>query len=177
MPAPAAPPASSTRAALEDELGRARHAHERACRAVSEAMRDARLGRAIDAAAVEAAAEAVEGSVTRNAGALLGLARHKAPADYTFLHGVAAGVLMAAFARVLGLEPAEARDACIGGLLHDIGKAAVSEAVLDKPARLTAEEFALVRRHADEGHGILLRSSRLGEIPLDIARHHHERMD
>ena len=65
-----------------------------------------------------------------------------------------------------------------GGLLHDIGKMAVPAELLDKPGRLTPEEYRLVKEHAVAGERILnaFNMSRLTEI-RDIVRHHHERVD
>lgn len=65
-----------------------------------------------------------------------------------------------------------------GSLLHDIGKLAVSADILDKPGRLSAEEYAAVKEHAAAGAKILqaFDYSRVAAIE-DIVRHHHERLD
>jgi HD-GYP domain-containing protein (c-di-GMP phosphodiesterase class II) len=62
------------------------------------------------------------------------------------------------------------------GLLHDVGKIAVSDAVLNKPGRLTDEEFAEIKRHPDEGWNILCELEQLGYV-LPGVLHHHERSD
>ncbi len=69
------------------------------------------------------------------------------------------------------------REAGIGGLMHDVGKMKVPEKVLNKPGKLTDEEFALIRQHPEAGHAILVESKAVGAIPLDITLHHHERID
>ena len=62
------------------------------------------------------------------------------------------------------------------GLLHDVGKIGVPDAVINKPGRLTEEEFALIRKHPVQGHRIL---SQITEMPRLSAgaRWHHERFD
>jgi HD-GYP domain-containing protein (c-di-GMP phosphodiesterase class II) len=72
----------------------------------------------------------------------------------------------------------EARLASLGhaALLHDVGKVAVPDAVLTKPARLTDEEFDLIRRHPGEGAEIVGRLRRLRPL-IPAVRHHHERWD
>ena len=65
----------------------------------------------------------------------------------------------------------------MGGLLHDTGKALVPDEILNKPGRLTDEEFDIIRKHPGDGHEILLKTPQIGPIPLDITLHHHERMD
>jgi HD-GYP domain-containing protein (c-di-GMP phosphodiesterase class II) len=63
-----------------------------------------------------------------------------------------------------------------GLLLHDLGKLSVPDAVLNKPGKLTDEEWELMRMHPDEGARILAAIPFLGPA-LDIVRHHHERWD
>jgi len=65
----------------------------------------------------------------------------------------------------------------LGGLLHDTGKALVPDAILNKPGRLSDEEFEIVKRHPRDGHDLLLKTPGIGRIPLDITLHHHERRD
>jgi putative nucleotidyltransferase with HDIG domain len=62
------------------------------------------------------------------------------------------------------------------GLLHDIGKLGVSSLILDKPARLTEEEMAEMRRHTGYTHEILIRVERFARF-ADLAAAHHERLD
>lgn len=77
----------------------------------------------------------------------------------------------------LGLPPVRLRRLATGGLLHDIGKLAVPDAVLKKPGPLTPVEFDLVRRHPEWGHRLL---GELGDFADGIRRlvlDHHERLD
>lgn len=76
----------------------------------------------------------------------------------------------------VGLSEAELDTLRLGGLLHDLGKICLPDALLDKPGRLTDAEFAEVKRHPAEGARILepLRSLR-ASIPL--IRWHHERLN
>ena len=69
------------------------------------------------------------------------------------------------------------REAALGGLLHDMGKALLPQDVLNKPGKLTDEEFAIVRQHPVHGER-LLREGGIGqEAILHIARHHHEKFN
>lgn len=61
-------------------------------------------------------------------------------------------------------------------LLHDVGKVAVPDHVLPKPARLTDDEWTTVRRHPDEGYRIIRREPFLRNA-AEIVRAHHERID
>lgn len=79
-------------------------------------------------------------------------------------------------ARRIGLSPARAQLVREAALLHDIGKIAVSDEVLDKPGKLTDEEFEHVKRHAQWGAQILTPCTQFKEIVPWIL-HHHERPD
>ncbi len=76
----------------------------------------------------------------------------------------------------LGLSPERLRILAAGGLLHDMGKLSVPDAILNKPAALTDEEFAVIQEHPRRGHDLLVE---LG-FPAPVRRlvlDHHERLD
>lgn len=162
---------------VAEEIARARQLHQRAGVVVRDIMRDARLGNAVHVENVAALVDDITESVVRNSGALLSMLRLKNKDDYTFLHCVSVGTLMVTFGRSLGLEAEVLRQAGIGGFVHDVGKMKVPDSILNKPAKLTDAEFAVIRSHPSEGHAILRESSGVGVLPLDITLHHHERLD
>ncbi|MEJ7785599.1 MAG: diguanylate cyclase [Solirubrobacteraceae bacterium] len=76
------------------------------------------------------------------------------------------------------LVPASAKDAQLsyGFLLHDVGKLAVPDAVLNKAGKLTEDEWKLMKLHPEQGTAILSAVPFLGKA-LEVVRHHHERWD
>jgi putative nucleotidyltransferase with HDIG domain len=78
--------------------------------------------------------------------------------------------------RELGLSPDEIDTLQRGGLLHDIGKIGVPPSILDKPGKLTEEEFAVIRRHPSKGAEILESIPSLQKV-IPIVSQHHERFD
>ncbi len=136
---------------------------------------EARLGKVPDTAGVSALVEDISSSVGRNRAALISLARLKTASDYTYMHSVAVCGLMIALARELGFDDGEARSAGVAGLLHDIGKMSTPTVILNKPARLTDDEFAVVRGHPEAGHALLVQVPGLDPAALDVCLHHHER--
>jgi putative nucleotidyltransferase with HDIG domain len=78
--------------------------------------------------------------------------------------------------RELGLPPDEIDQLHRGGLLHDIGKIGVPSSILDKPGKLTEEEFAVIRKHPSKGAEILEPIPNLQKI-VPIVSQHHERFD
>jgi HD-GYP domain-containing protein (c-di-GMP phosphodiesterase class II) len=172
-----APQEPIVRVSVREELARAKRVHEQAHKVIRSMMCDVRLGKAVSLDDAEPVVEAITGSVLRNGSALMGLIGIKNKDDYTFLHSVSVCTLMIAFGRSLGLDGEELRQGGIGGLLHDIGKMKVPDEVLNKPGRLTDAEFDLIKQHPGDGHAVLLETPGIGAIPLDITRHHHERLD
>jgi len=65
----------------------------------------------------------------------------------------------------------------VGGILHDIGKIGVPRDVLNKPGRLTAEEWDVMKQHPDIGYKICLPLKRTLGLALDMIQHHHEKLD
>src|SRR3954453_9777255 len=95
---------------------------------------------------------------------------------YTAGHSRRVQQLALAIGRELGLSQAELDLLGHAALFHDIGKLAIPDAILLKPASLTAEEWDLMQRHADEGARIIDRLGFLNDA-VPAIRHHHERYD
>ena len=148
VPAQAPPPSPvpPTQAA-EDEVQRAAAICQRARAAVLAMFTEARMGRTIDAASCMPLVDDISRSVWRNPDALVSLARLKTQDNYTYMHSVAVCALMVALGRTLGLDEAACRQAGLAGLMHDLGKAVMPLAVLNKPGRLTDDEFQIMRSH------------------------------
>jgi len=76
----------------------------------------------------------------------------------------------------MGLGETVCEDLKVAGRLHDVGKIGIREAILNKPDRLTSEEFEHVKRHVQIGLDILAPLIHL-KTPLHYVEHHHERWD
>ena len=77
---------------------------------------------------------------------------------------------------ILGLKGDELNELGLGALLHDIGKMQVPLEVLNKPGKLTTEEFEIMKSHPQKGYEILLSDDTLSSEVLSIVRSHHERL-
>ena len=171
------PPAAAVSVTIEEELSRAAALVDRSRQAVMSLYSEARMGRAIDAEQSLPLVADIASSVWRNPGALIGLARLKTHDDYSYMHSVAVCALMVSLARQLGHDEAQAREAGLAGLLHDIGKALIPLGVLNKPGKLTATEFDIIKTHPKRGYELLLEGASATGVVLDVCHHHHERPD
>ena len=162
---------------MGDELGRASRIVSKSKEAVFSMFSEARMGKAVDVGNAKELVEEIADSVMRNPGALIGLARLKTKDDYTYMHSIAVCALMVSLAKQLGLSEDDTREAGLAGLLHDIGKMMVPGEILNKPGKLTDDEFVSVKEHPSAGHKILLESNGVSPVALDVCLHHHEKMD
>ncbi len=81
-----------------------------------------------------------------------------------------------------GLDDDEVDNIALAAVMHDVGKIAISDAILNKPGRLTNEEFGIMKTHTTQGASLLenipqLHDNGAYKYAYDIAKHHHERWD
>jgi putative two-component system response regulator len=79
--------------------------------------------------------------------------------------------------RCLGLSVHQLEALRLGGILHDIGKLSIPSRILNKPTRLSAKEWELMKNHASVGHKLCLPLKGSLGAALDIIRHHHEKLN
>lgn len=162
---------------LAAELPQAQKLCTEAKMAMVAMCRKARMGQPLKLARVDELVSQMSDSVLRHPSALISLARLKTSNDYTYMHSVAVSALMIALAHELKLSQELVIEAGIGGMLHDIGKIAIPDAILDKPGKLTDEEFDVIRKHPNAAISILTDNEHVSDLVLDICLHHHEKYD
>jgi len=182
VPAPslaaiAEPLTAPSKQSLQDEVTQASALVNRSRQVVTALFGEARLGRALDTEQCRPLVEEIANSVARNPSALISLARLKTKDDYTYMHSVAVCALMVALSKQLGLSESQSREAGLAGLLHDVGKMMMPLVVLNKPGKLTDEEFDVMRSHPQRGYEALQRGGSVPDSALDVCLHHHEKMD
>ncbi len=95
---------------------------------------------------------------------------------YTCGHSERVAYISRRLGEAAGLLPVEAQRVYLAGLLHDVGKIGVPDAVLLKPGRLTDEEFTCLKKHPEIGARILAKTPQVHDLIPGVV-HHHERMD
>ncbi len=165
----------AARLSLAEELTEAKAVRAEAAQVVNAMMEDVRLGRQIQFERMEPVVARITDSITRNQGALLSLMRLKERDTYTFQHSMSVATLMVAFARSLELPEKVVHAAGMGGMVHDIGKMRIPDEVLNKPGRLSDEEFHVMRSHVVLGLEILERTPGVTSEAYEISGQHHER--
>lgn len=178
-PAPAArqKPAAPETCSMAAELGRARKTVNLARRLMSQLLKQVRSGDTIDAEKLGPLVDEIADSLSRNNSTLTSVLRLKRKDEYTYMHSVTVSALMINLARELDFSEEKVREAGMAGLLHDIGKMAIDDSILNKAGRLTDAEFASMRQHPERGHSVLRKDDTLSALVMDVALHHHEKVD
>jgi len=170
------PTLPTARVAQKEEAAAAQRILGEAQGVVKDMMHDIRLGKQVDPAKAMPVVDEINASMLRNPGALLSLGRIKQADSYTFQHCVSVCALLVSFAHALGLDAEKVREVGLGGLLHDVGKMKIPNEILNKPGRLTQEEFAVMKSHAALSRELLQGTAGISETVIRIASEHHEKM-
>lgn len=137
---------------------------------------DVRMGKQLDPAKARPLVKAMHESVLRNPGALISLSRLKNADTYTFQHSVSSCALLVSFCHALGMDRATVEEAGLGGLLHDVGKMKVPSEILNKPGKLTDDEFTVMKSHASMSMELLTGVPGVSDMVIQIAGEHHEKI-
>ncbi|MGD8525599.1 MAG: HD-GYP domain-containing protein [Thioalkalispiraceae bacterium] len=169
--------AEQEKVTFQQELRRARDIHMRTRSYIDNALEDVRLGKSVDTAAAKELVSGITESLTRSPNAMMWLTHMKSRDEYTSIHCMNVCVLALSFGRTLGLSNTELAVLGLGALLHDLGKMRTPLEILNKPGRLTREEYEVMKKHSYLGFELLKKQGGLPESVLDIVLHHHERIN
>ncbi len=164
------------RVSQREESAAAKHILGEAEGVVNGLLMDVRLGKQLEPVKARPLVKAMHASVLRNPGALISLSRLKHADTYTFQHSVSICALLVSFCHAIGMEPATVEEAGLGGLLHDVGKMKVPNEILNKPGKLTDDEFTVMKSHASMSRDLLTGVPGVSEMVMQIAGEHHEKM-
>lgn len=149
----------------------------RDCLAIAhDILREVQRGGEVNIEASQRLVDDVIANAVHNSDALIALTKLRIHDAYTFTHGVNVSVLAVAFGSALGLSPLGLKELGLAGLFHDLGKTGVPDAILNKPGKLTVEEFERIKEHPAYGRR-LLAGRGLAENILRGVGEHHEKYD
>ncbi|OFC71663.1 HD-GYP domain-containing protein [Alteromonas confluentis] len=115
-------------------------------------------------------------SVERNPDALLCLTRIREKDDYLLEHSLNVAIILANFARFVGMNDDEVQELAYAGFLHDMGKIRIPDDILHKPGRLTDQEMDVMKKHVQFGVEAL-EEVNLNAALIRTVSEHHERLD
>lgn len=131
----------------------------------------------VDLQQLEEIVSSVSRVVANSSSAMVPLAPLKRHDEYTFVHTINVAILSTALGEALGLAGETAKDLNIAALLHDVGKQAVPQEILNKRGRFTDAERAVMETHPIEGARMLLDIPGVPDLAPIVAYEHHIRAD
>lgn len=144
---------------------------------VKNVMGEIRMGKLPSAGAVSTIVEEMADSVFSDPNAMIGLTMIKEYDDYLYTHCVNVGVLAISVGKTIGLSEEDLHKVGVGALLHDVGKTAVDEKIIKKPAALSSDEWEKVKAHPVLGSNIAERMDGMNEDIRRIIYEHHIKFD
>jgi len=138
---------------------------------------DAFDGKALDLGAVEDITDKTIDTIFQNSDALACILNIRIKDEYLLEHSVSVSILMTIFAKHLKLDKKLIQQLSVGAFLHDVGKIMIPDEILNKPGRLTEEEFEVMKSHASHSIDILSNTPNLSKISLEVAALHHEKLN
>ena len=130
-----------------------------------------------DPSAAQAMIDGLAQAMVYNRPALVALTALKEYDNYTFTHMVNTAILTMAQARGLGIEGPLLREFGLAAFMHDVGKVKTPPEILNKPEKLTDEEFAIMKRHVVDGAEMLRSTPGIPPLAAVVAFEHHLRID
>ena len=97
--------------------------------------------------------------------------------EYLLEHSVAVAVYITIFAHHLKMSKEVVQHLSVGAFLHDIGKIKIPDEVLNKPGKLTDEEFIIMKTHANHSIDIIEKTPGINKLSLEVAALHHEKLN
>jgi putative nucleotidyltransferase with HDIG domain len=134
-------------------------------------------GRTMDYDRLSYIAEQILGSVQEDCSIINCICEVRKKDEYTYYHSINVAFYSMLIAKWLKLSRDDIKKAVLSGLLHDIGKIKIPDAILNKKGRLTKEEFEIVKSHPVHGYEIADGIELLDRDIKNAILHHHERMD
>ncbi|MPM29739.1 Cyclic di-GMP phosphodiesterase [bioreactor metagenome] len=116
-------------------------------------------------------------SILSNEEVLINLIDLKGYDDYTYQHSLCVTIIAVSLGNKMDLNKSILKQLALSGLLHDLGKMSVPKTILNKPGKLTDEEFEIIKQHPETAVKLLEKTRLISTMALQGIQSHHERFD
>ncbi|MBM4346704.1 MAG: HD-GYP domain-containing protein [Deltaproteobacteria bacterium] len=164
----------------EDQKRRSKEVYFKSINLVPEVMDGVKTQKVVNIRKAKRLMQNAVNAIIQDDSALLGLANIKNYDEYTFNHSVNVAVYAIAIGQRIGIPKKHLSHLGMAGLFHDIGKTAISKEILNKPGKLNAQEWAIIRAHPVAGTELVMRMKEWGELSTRMITgtfEHHLRFD
>jgi putative nucleotidyltransferase with HDIG domain len=144
-----------------------------AINAVRDTMQEVEKGRIPSGEWIKSVANSMVSVTMEDHTTLLALSMIKDYDNYTFHHSVNVGILALALGAFWGLDREALQELNTAALLHDIGKTRIDKAILNRPGKLSSDEFEVMKKHTEEGANIVREMKEISPDVADVVLGHH----
>lgn len=162
---------------FEKEIETAESTRKQTAIMIRGVINEIRFGKSVDIAMAKSAVSSCVASVIRNPDAMMFLTQLRRKDEYASQHAFNVCIYSIILGRHAGFDAEQLEMLGTCGLLHDMGKVAIPESILNKEGRLNLEEFAIMREHTTKGRDILMAGQNIFSGTIDVAYGHHENLD
>ncbi|WP_354625611.1 HD-GYP domain-containing protein [Psychromonas sp. MME2] len=171
------PPVQSRQQLFKEDVLKAKAVFDQSKEIQKKLFYDAENGNPLDLSSVQKITDESIDIIFKNPDALACVLNIRIKDEYLLEHSVAVAVLMTIFAFRMNIDKAIVKELAIGAFLHDVGKIKIPPAILDKPGKLTEEEFAIMKSHASHSIEIIKKTPNISALSLEVAALHHEKLN
>ncbi len=147
--------------------------YQQALATVESLYNDVRMGRTPSSTSAIKSAKVMVKNILGQPYTLLALAMLKNYDEYTFNHSVNVAVIAMSVGKACGVPQDQLYQLGLGGLLHDIGKMAITSQIVNKPGKLNPSEYATIKQHPLKGAELVRKMEAIPASVIDIVSHHH----
>lgn len=140
-------------------------------------LNDVLVGRTIDVTPVEEMVDQTTEAVFENPDALACILNIRQKDEYLLEHSTAVSILMSVFSRYLQIDLETTKELALGAFLHDVGKIKIPDEILNKPGKLTKDEFEVMKTHVQYSVETIKKAEGLSALTLEVAAQHHEKLN
>ncbi|NMP31905.1 HD-GYP domain-containing protein [Thalassotalea sp. M1531] len=162
---------------LAFELSQAKAIFSHSKKVQHQVLQDIVADKEIDLGPIKDITDETVETVFKNPDALACILNIRMKDEYLLEHSVSVSVLVAIFSRHLNLDKRLAKEISVGAFLHDVGKIKIPDNILNKPSRLTDDEFEIMKTHVNHSIDIINQTPGLSDVSLEVAALHHEKLN
>lgn len=164
------------KSSFTENLINARNARDKTRSYIDSMLSEAKMGRVVNTQKAKELVAELANNIASSLDASMWLTQLKNRDEYTAIHSLNVCVLSLTFGKALKLPKDQLHELGLGALLHDVGKMLVPLNILNKPGKLTDEEFEKMKEHPVLGFKLVSKDKNLSKDVLAIIRGHHERI-
>jgi HD-GYP domain-containing protein (c-di-GMP phosphodiesterase class II) len=165
------------RATIKAEIIEAKAIFNESKNIQKELFAQALSGMAVDLAPVIKVTNKAVDAIFNNRDSLACMINIREKDEYLLEHSVAVAVYITIFAHHLKMSKKIVQHLSVGAFLHDIGKIKIPDKVLNKPGKLSDEEFTIMKTHANHSINIIKKTPGIDKLSLEVAALHHEKLN